>query len=133
MSYIRNVFDELIIKFVSPRYKDARFLIPHSSRHSALSGRPWFRSFLRALVSSAIRMPATYISKKLPWGNKAFCILARSNDVGIFRDESSGTSTLRPVHLVRIYEVAAHRWMRVRTYIHYHTLVEAETFAVSRG
>ncbi|KYN20573.1 hypothetical protein ALC57_07062 [Trachymyrmex cornetzi] len=44
-------------------------------------------------------MPATYISKKLPSGNKAFCILARSNDVGIFRDESSGAFTVvRPSH-----------------------------------
>ncbi|EGI68740.1 hypothetical protein G5I_02519 [Acromyrmex echinatior] len=44
-------------------------------------------------------MPATYISKKLPSGNKAFCILARSNDVGIFRDESSGAFTfIRPSH-----------------------------------
>lgn len=39
-----------------------------------------------------IHMPTTYISKKLPSGNKAFCILARSNDVGIFRDESRGAS-----------------------------------------
>ncbi|KYN36711.1 hypothetical protein ALC56_08502 [Trachymyrmex septentrionalis] len=47
-------------------------------------------------------MPATYISKKLPSGNKAFCILARSNDVGIFRDESSGAFTRRSVRYVRL-------------------------------
>ncbi|TGZ55325.1 Uncharacterized protein DBV15_07395, partial [Temnothorax longispinosus] len=49
-------------------------------------------------------MPATYISKKLPSGNKAFCILARSNDVGIFRDESSGASIAVRVHLIRIHQ-----------------------------
>lgn len=38
MPYIRNVFNELIIKFVSPLYKDACFLIPHSLRDRALPG-----------------------------------------------------------------------------------------------
>lgn len=57
----------------------------------------WLCSFRGALLSSAIRTPATYISKKLPSGNKAFCILARSNDVGIFRDESASI-VVRPSH-----------------------------------
>jgi len=81
----------------------------------------------------AIRMPTAYISKKLPRGNKAFCILARSNDVGIFRDREPRRLRGVPSISVRIYGAAASGRKPAHVGPLSRIRVEAETFVVSRG